>query len=414
MTATAASGAPPELDGTVESGSWRDKAFILGCFLLLLCFFYRPLFVHDVREIIWPTPLEGSDPPASPPAWKAWANLGADLVHFAIIAVSLCLIALGRIGSIAFNTFREAVRNRILYFILFFALILMGVSGIVKELAMAAHDRIVIDLGLSSISFFGLLAAVFVGISLVYNELERKTIYTIVSKPVHRHQFLLGKFFGLLLTIYVIVAIMALFFFVVLNYQALTTDDLLLQALREADEAGETNMRWVQARFILAAGAKAVGIGFANVLGFASGATSVNLLIVVALTCLELMIVTAFAILFSSFTTPTLSAVFTILIFLAGRLNEDIIRLAIRIQQRAFEESAVTRLGDLPFLAQLKICLVRAVSVLVPNLDSLNVTADAVHKEVIHVWRYPVLYALCYTGTVLMLAIVIFRKRNFK
>ena len=82
---------------------------------------------------------------------------------------------------------------------------------------------------MSAISFFGLLVAILVGISLVYNELDRKTIYTIVSKPLHRHQFLLGKFFGLLLTIYVIVAVMTLFFFVVLNYQAQTTDRALEQ-----------------------------------------------------------------------------------------------------------------------------------------------------------------------------------------
>ncbi|MFH0793744.1 MAG: ABC transporter permease subunit, partial [bacterium] len=107
---------------------------------------------------------------------------------------------MSKVYAIALNTFKEAVRNRILYILLIFALVLMGSSGVISDLSIAEPEKIVKDLGLAGINFFGLLIAIFIGIGLVYNELDKKTIYTIVSKPIDRHQFLLGKYFGLLLT----------------------------------------------------------------------------------------------------------------------------------------------------------------------------------------------------------------------
>jgi len=76
--------------------------------------------------------------------------------------------------AIALNTFKEAVRNRILYILLIFALIIMGSSGIISDLSIAAEDKIIKDLGVASINFFGLLIAIFVGIGLVYNEIDKK------------------------------------------------------------------------------------------------------------------------------------------------------------------------------------------------------------------------------------------------
>ncbi|NQU45047.1 hypothetical protein HQ520_17315, partial [bacterium] len=309
------------------------------------------------------------------------------------------------------------VRNRILYFILFFALILMGASGVVKELAIAAHDRIVMNLGLASISFFGLMASVFVGISLVYNELERRTIYTIVSKPVHRYQFLLGKFFGLLLTIYVIVAIMALFFFTVFNYQARTTDDKLIEILTVQTATGAEyvdNPALAKAGFLL----KSAGLSFAesigNLFGFEGGAVSHSLLIAVVMIGLELMIITAFAVMFSSFSTPTLSAVFTVMIFLAGRLNEDILRFADRLVQEAMKAQQVIAMADLTLAVKIKAYIAYLMALAVPNLDSLNVTSQVIHADTVTVWRYSVLYAILYTAAILSMAILIFSRRNFK
>jgi len=390
--------------------AWRDKALplIFWFAIALLCF--RPLFLHDVGEM--------ASPPEDAPPGKAWLDFGSDLLCFVICCAALFLVVKGRIGSIAYNTFREAVRHRVLYLILFFALVLMFASGALEELAIIAHQRIVVNFGLTCINFFGLMATVFVGVSLVYNELERKTIYTIVSKPVHRWQFLLGKFFGLLLTVFVIVAIMTLFFFIVLNYQAATTSDLIQKETLYQDQEGKLrvvdNMAWVKTTFLLRAAGAAVVKGSGNLLGFESAAVQNRLLVVVAMTLLELMIVTAFAVLFSSFSTPTLSAVLTVMVFLAGRLNEDIMRFASQVLANALKEQGVAAAADLALGVHVKVWLAQFAAHVVPNLDSLNVLSQAVYEERMNVWRYPVLYSICYTGGILMLAILIFRRRNFK
>ena len=400
-----------------SQSTWRDKIWPLLLWLGLITLLFRPLLWNDIREIA--SPALGADKKPVPPSGQAGWNLAVDLVCYLLCCFTLVQLIVGRIGFIALNTFREAVRNRILYFILFFALILMLASGVVKELSIAAHDRIVTNLGLSCISFFGLMTAVFVGISLVYNELEKKTIYTIVSKPVHRFQFLLGKFFGLLLTIYVIVGIMTVFFFAVFNYQAQTSDQASENVLYSPPDAQGTrhlveHPGLAKTAFLAKAMGKSVAQSAGNVLGFPSGAVSQNMLIAVAMICLELMIITAVAVLFSSFSTPSLSAMFTVMVFAAGRLNEDILRFANRVVVDALKERGAATFAALPLAVKIKVWFAQFFALIVPNLDSLNVSSSVVYSDQISVWRYSVLYAFCYTGMVLMLAILIFRKRNFK
>jgi hypothetical protein len=115
-----------------------------------------------------------------------------------------------KVWAIILNTFREAVRDRILYAIVFFAVLILLLSTIMDVITIGQRSKIIIDSGLASISIFGTLIAIFVGINLVYKEIDKRTIYTIVSKPVARWQFLLGKYFGLVLTLLVEVAAMAL------------------------------------------------------------------------------------------------------------------------------------------------------------------------------------------------------------
>ena len=392
---------------TQEGSHRRDKLVPLILFLAFIGMLFRPLLVHDVVAV-------------STGVAQGWFRLGCDVLVVLIIAVTLFIIVTGRIGAIAFNTFREAVRNRILYFILLFALVLMASSGIVQELAVSAHNRIIRDLGLASVSFFGLMVAVFVGISLVYNELERKTIYTIVSKPVHRYQFLLGKYFGLLLTIYVIVGIMTVFFFAVVNYHEMTTDDAIFDAITYRDTAGQLhavdNPGMAQLTFTV----KCMGLSaikaVANLFGFMLSAEGVSsaILVVIGMTCLELMIVTAFAILYSSFSTPTLSAVLTVMTFAAGRLSEDLLRFADRVQRKAIEAVSAQSFADLGTWTQIKVYFAQAAVYLVPNLDSLNVSEEAVYQGHVEIWRYSALYAVLYTICVLSIAVVVFHRRNFK
>src|SRR5512141_2969644 len=113
-----------------------------------------------------------------------------------------------RIVAIARNTFREAVRDRVLYNLVLFVLLLTGAAVFIGELSGGQERKIIVDLGLSAMLLFGVFIAIFVGVGLVYKEIERRTVYSIFSKPVGRGEFLLGKYFGLCLTLLVNVGVM--------------------------------------------------------------------------------------------------------------------------------------------------------------------------------------------------------------
>lgn len=252
------------------------------------------------------------------------------------------------IYAIAINTFREAVRDKILYAMLAFALVMLGGSLLVAELTIGEYTKIIKDLGLALISIFGLMIAVFVGIGLVYKEIQRKTIYTIASKPVPRWQFLLGKYSGLVLTLAAEVAIM--------------------------------------------------GLGFALILQL-SGATERMVLVpAVWLTFVELMVVTAVAVLFSCFSTPTLSALFTIGLTVIGRLTAPLLE--------------VVQAGDNESLQQFARLLYR----LLPDLQTFNMRADAAYGRPVD-WEwvaYSTGYGFVWTALLLVLASAIFQYRDFK
>src|SRR5688500_13055303 len=113
-----------------------------------------------------------------------------------------------RIWAIAINTFREAVRDRVLYGVLAFASVVLLLSLAIAELSLDQQRRVVQDVGLASISLFSVVVAVFLGSSLLYKEIERKTLYVILPKPIRRHEFLLGKYFGIVITAFVFIAVM--------------------------------------------------------------------------------------------------------------------------------------------------------------------------------------------------------------
>src|SRR5512140_2450550 len=183
----------------------------------------------------------------------------------------------GRIGAIAFNTFREAVRDRVLYNLVVFALLLVGSAILFGQISVGIERIVLVNLGLTAISLFGIVIAIFIGSGLVSKEIDKKTLYTVLARPVRRWEFILGKFFGLVGTLAVNTFFMAVGFFAGILYLAHT--------LSRQD---------------------------------------VNLVFALYFIILQFVIVTAIALLFSSFSSPLLSAVFAFALFLIGTFAEDL------------------------------------------------------------------------------------------
>ncbi|HEY2462049.1 MAG TPA: ABC transporter permease subunit [Candidatus Acidoferrum sp.] len=178
---------------------------------------------------------------------------------------------MSRVGVVAWNTFREAVRDRVLYNLVFFALLMMAAAILVGQISIGIEQSVIISLGLSAISVIGLLIAVFIGVGLVSKEMDKRTLYAVLAKPVRRWEFLLGKFGGLLLTLAVNTAAMAMGLFAALLY--------VKHPLERADAVVV-----VAVYFIL----------------------------------LKLALVVALAMLFSCYTTPLLAILFTAGLYVAG------------------------------------------------------------------------------------------------
>src|SRR5258705_4115142 len=125
---------------------------------------------------------------------------------------------MNRVGIVALNTFSEAVRDRVLYNLVFFALVMIAASILVGQISIDIESMVIVTLGLSAISVIGLLIAVFIGVGLVYKEMDKRTLYALLAKPVRRWEFLLGKFGGVVLTLAVNMLAMAAGLFAALLY----------------------------------------------------------------------------------------------------------------------------------------------------------------------------------------------------
>lgn len=124
---------------------------------------------------------------------------------------------MSRVGIVALNTFREAVRDRVLYNLVFFALVMIAASILVGQISIDIESMVIVTLGLTAISVIGLLIAVFIGVGLVSKEMDKRTLYALLAKPVRRWEFLLGKFGGLVLTLAVNTIAMAIGLFLVMS-----------------------------------------------------------------------------------------------------------------------------------------------------------------------------------------------------
>jgi ABC-type transport system involved in multi-copper enzyme maturation permease subunit len=255
-----------------------------------------------------------------------------------------------RILHIATNTFREAVRDRVLYNLIAFALLLTGTAVLVGQISIDIEKLVVINMGLTAVSLFGIVIAIFIGIQLVSKEIDKRTLYTLLSRPVRRWEFIAGKFFGLAGTLVVNTLLMAIGVFGALLYVSrhfAGSDSSILTALY----------------FIV----------------------------------LQFAIVTALALFFSSFSSPLLSAVFTFSLFVIGTFAEDL---------RGF--AALTH-GVSKMLATAAAYAVPNFSAL--NVISQVAHGGAVSSQLV---LYNTAYALVYATAVLSTAVLIFEHRNLK
>ncbi|HTK95260.1 MAG TPA: ABC transporter permease subunit [Terriglobales bacterium] len=255
-----------------------------------------------------------------------------------------------RIRHIAFNTFREAVRDRVLYNLVFFAVLMAGASILLGQISIDIERQVVVNLGLSAVSLFGVVIAIFIGIGLVAKEIERRTLYTVLARPVRRWEFIVGKFLGLVGTLVVNTFFMALGVFAALLYVA------------RHFERGDLSVA-VALYFIV----------------------------------LEFVVITALALLFSSFSSPLLSAVLTFALFIVGTFAEDLRGFA------AMTHGAVRG-------------IVTVMAYLMPNFAALNVISQSAHQQPIagSLILYNTVYAVLYAGAALAGAVLIFERRNLK
>ena len=124
---------------------------------------------------------------------------------------------MGKIVAVAKNTFLEAIRDRILYGFLFFAVSLILFSMVLGQLSFNEEVRAIIDIGMAGISLFSVLMAIFLGITMLHKEIEKRTLYTILSRPISRTAYMVGKFFGLVATLFVQIALMTAVWIAVLK-----------------------------------------------------------------------------------------------------------------------------------------------------------------------------------------------------
>jgi ABC-type transport system involved in multi-copper enzyme maturation permease subunit len=259
--------------------------------------------------------------------------------------------AISRIGTIARNAFREAVRDRVLYNLVLFVLLLTAGAIFLGELSGGQEAKIIVDLGLSSILLFGVFIAIFVGVGLVHKEIERRTIYAILSKPIGRGEFLLGKYLGLCLTLLVNVLVMGAGVSLALLYVKRGWDPLVIRI-------------WPT----------------------------------ILLIYLELAILTAVALLFSSFSSPALSALLTFFVFIAGHFSADLKTFAASLGGTAAR------------------WFFTGLYYLLPNFANYSQITPAAHGYApgAATLLVALLYAMLYAGVVLAAGTLVFNQRNFK
>jgi Cu-processing system permease protein len=256
-----------------------------------------------------------------------------------------------RAGVVALNTFREAVRDRVLYNLVFFALLMMAAAVLVGQISIDIEQTVIVSLGLSAISLIGLLIAIFLGVALVSKEMDKRTLYALLAKPVRRWEFLLGKFGGLVLTLAVNTAAMALGLLLVMLY--------VKHSLERSDAV---------------------------------------VLVAVYFILLKLALVVALALLFSCFTTPLLAILFTVGLYIMGLYVQELRNMPVEVLSPAMAAFTKWLSYVLPNFENYNVMAMAAHGRAVPGILIEQNT----------------LYTVVYCTIVLMAAAAVFSRRNLK
>jgi ABC-type transport system involved in multi-copper enzyme maturation permease subunit len=262
---------------------------------------------------------------------------------------------------IALAVFRESVRDRVFYNLVLFAVLLIGASILIGQLTAGQDVKIIKDLGLAATSLFGLFIAIFVGINLVSKEVDRRSIYPLFAKPIRRAEFIVGKYAGLLLTLLANMVVMTVALYVVLFFLARGVPEEIQRA-------------------------------------WDSPALDPALLKAIALIYVNLAVVTAVALFFSSYSSPMLSAVFTLGVYVVGQFSGDLKNFNQIVESPA------------------AIAVARACYYLLPDFSRFDVKLAVVHGIAVPASYVAAstAYAALYVAALLFGAMVIFSRRDFK
>jgi ABC-type transport system involved in multi-copper enzyme maturation permease subunit len=264
-------------------------------------------------------------------------------------------------GIVAVAVFRESVRDKVFYNLVLFALLLVGASILIGQLTAGQDVKIIKDLGLAATSVFGVFVAIFVGISLVSKEVDRRSVYPLLAKPIRRSELIAGKYAGLLLTLLVNMLVMTIALYTVLFFLARGVPENI-QRVWDAP------------------------------------ALDPALLKAIALIYVDVAVVTAVALFFSSYSSPMLSAIFTLGVYAAGQFSADL---------KHFDQIVS---------APAAVFVAKAAYYVLPDFSRFDVKLAVVHGVPVTgaYMMSAALYALAYVGALLFGAMTIFARRDFK
>jgi len=259
-------------------------------------------------------------------------------------------MSLSRVWVVATNVFKEVIRDRVLYLVGLYAVIMFAAAALLPQVAANAQDKIILDIGLAGIHLLALVVTVFVGTGLINKEIEKRTVLVLISKPVSRLEFVLGKHLGLSGVLVVLMASLSVIYFAV----------LLLNQIE---------FNWL------------------------------SLLLAIFYSLIEMMLLTAAALLFGVFTSSLLATLLTIGVYLMGHLSQDIVALGQLTESAAFQQ------------------VTNGMYLILPDLERLNFRNEAVYGMTLLPSAAELtghlLYGLLYTALLLTISVLIFTRRQF-